>query len=92
MIWVVLDTHVVVSANLREGGLPHAVFNLAINGVIQLQNYWDSDRAATVRERYFEILNARRQLLPISLSPEIVRTFPTIGREPGLSRAASFLN
>lgn len=36
MIRVVLDTNIVVSAALRAGGLPEAVFNLALNGVIQL--------------------------------------------------------
>ncbi len=35
MIRVVLDTNVIVSALLRSGGLPEAVFNLAIGGVIQ---------------------------------------------------------
>jgi putative PIN family toxin of toxin-antitoxin system len=36
MIRAVLDTNVVVSALLRSGGLPDAIFNLAINGEIQL--------------------------------------------------------
>jgi putative PIN family toxin of toxin-antitoxin system len=36
MIRVVLDTNIVVSATLRAGGLPEAVFNLAIDGVILL--------------------------------------------------------
>jgi len=36
MIRIVLDTNVVVSAMLRSGGLPEAVFNLAMNGEIQL--------------------------------------------------------
>ena len=36
MIRVVLDTNIVISATLRTGGLPEAVFNLAIHGVIQL--------------------------------------------------------
>jgi putative PIN family toxin of toxin-antitoxin system len=35
MIRVVIDTNVVVSALLRSGGLPEAVFNLAIVGDIQ---------------------------------------------------------
>jgi len=35
MIRVVLDTNIVVSATLHAGGLPEAVFNLAIGGVIQ---------------------------------------------------------
>jgi len=36
MIRVVLDTNIVISATLRAGGLPEAIFNLAIAGVIQL--------------------------------------------------------
>jgi putative PIN family toxin of toxin-antitoxin system len=35
MIRVVLDTNVVVSAMLRSGGLPEAVFNLAMGGETQ---------------------------------------------------------
>jgi uncharacterized protein len=35
MIRVVLDTNVIVSALLRSGGLPEAVFNLAMGGEIQ---------------------------------------------------------
>ena len=35
MIQVVLDTNVIVSALLRSGGLPEAVFNLAMGGEIQ---------------------------------------------------------
>jgi putative PIN family toxin of toxin-antitoxin system len=35
MIQVVLDTNVIVSALLRSGGLPEAVFNLAMAGEIQ---------------------------------------------------------
>lgn len=36
MIRVVIDTNIVVSAMLRSGGLPHAVFNLAVDRVVQL--------------------------------------------------------
>ncbi len=36
MLRVVIDTNIVVSALLREGGLPHAVFNLAVGGAVQL--------------------------------------------------------
>jgi putative PIN family toxin of toxin-antitoxin system len=36
MIRVVLDTNIVISALLRSGGLPHAVFNLAVHGIVQL--------------------------------------------------------
>jgi predicted nucleic acid-binding protein len=35
MIRVVLDTNVVVSAMLRSGGLPEAVFNLAMGGEVR---------------------------------------------------------
>ena len=36
MIRVILDTNIVVSATLRSGGLPEAVFNLAVDRVVQL--------------------------------------------------------
>jgi putative PIN family toxin of toxin-antitoxin system len=36
VIRVVLDTNVVGSAMLRSGGLPEAVFNLAMNGEVHL--------------------------------------------------------
>jgi|SRR5271165_288429 len=36
MIRVVIDTNVVISATLRSGGLPEAVFNLAVNRRVQL--------------------------------------------------------
>lgn len=36
MIRVVLDTNIVVSALLRSKGLPHAIFNLAANRLVQL--------------------------------------------------------
>jgi putative PIN family toxin of toxin-antitoxin system len=36
MIRVVLDTNIVVSAMLRSGGLPEAVFNLAVDRNVQL--------------------------------------------------------
>lgn len=36
MIRVILDTNIVVSAMLRSGSLPEAVFNLAANRVVQL--------------------------------------------------------
>lgn len=36
MIRVVLDTNIVISATLRAGGLPEAVFNLAVDGVVEL--------------------------------------------------------
>ena len=35
MIRVVLDTNIVVSAMLRSGGFPEAIFNLAVDRVIQ---------------------------------------------------------
>src|SRR5277367_3487913 len=36
MIRVVIDTNVVISAVLRSGGLPEAVFNLAVDRRVQL--------------------------------------------------------
>jgi putative PIN family toxin of toxin-antitoxin system len=36
MIRVVLDTNIVISAALSSGGLPEAVFNLALNRVVRL--------------------------------------------------------
>ena len=36
MIRVVLDTNIIVSALLRSGGFPEAIFSLGINRVIQL--------------------------------------------------------
>lgn len=36
MIRVVLDTNIVVSAVLKAGSLPEAVFNMAVGGVIEL--------------------------------------------------------
>ncbi len=36
MIRVVIDTNVVISATLRSGGLPEAVFNLAVGRRVQL--------------------------------------------------------
>lgn len=36
MIRVVIDTNVVISATLRSGGLPEAVFNLAVDRRVQL--------------------------------------------------------
>jgi putative PIN family toxin of toxin-antitoxin system len=36
MIRVVLDTNIVISAALRSGSLPETVFNLALDGQIQL--------------------------------------------------------
>ena len=36
MIRVVIDTNVIISAMLRSGGLPEAVFNRAIDGAVHL--------------------------------------------------------
>jgi len=36
MIRVVLDTNIVISAMLRSGGFPEAIFNLGVDRVIQL--------------------------------------------------------
>ena len=58
MIRVVLDTNIVVSANLRAGGLPEAVFNLAINGAIQLCI------SEPVLAEYEEVLSRARLAIP----------------------------
>jgi len=59
MIRVVLDTNVVVSANLRAGGLPEAVFNLAIDSVIQL------GVSEPVLAEYEEVLNRARLAITV---------------------------
>jgi putative PIN family toxin of toxin-antitoxin system len=58
MIRVVLDTNIVVSAMLRTGGLPEAVFNLAINGVIRLFV------SGPVLTEYEEVLRRSRLAIP----------------------------
>src|SRR5438876_563328 len=58
MIRVVIDTNIVVSAMLRSGGLPEAVFNLAVDRKVEL---YVSD---PILAEYGEVL--RRQRLAIS--------------------------
>ena len=74
MIRVVLDTNIVVSANLRAGGLPEAVFNLAIDGVIQLC------LSEQVLAEYEEVLSRTRLRIP----PKKVATALARIREKGL--------
>ena len=59
MIRVVLDTNIVVSALLRSGGLPHAVFNLAVDRIVQLcisepilAEYEEVARSPTPQDRH----------------------------------------
>ena len=73
MIRVVLDTNIVVSANLRAGGLPEAVFNLAVDGVIQLCV------SEPVLAEYEEVLSRARLAIP----PEKVATALARIREKG---------
>lgn len=58
MIRVVLDTNIVVSATLRAQGLPEAVFNLAIDGVIQLCI------SEPILAEYEEVLGRARLAIP----------------------------
>lgn len=58
MIRVVLDTNIVVSAALRAGGLPEAVFNMAIDGVIQFCV------SEPILAEYEEVLGRRRLAIP----------------------------
>jgi len=73
MISVVLDTNIVISAALRAGGLPEAVFNLAINGVIQLCV------SEAILAEYEEVLHRDRLAIP----PEKVATALARIREKG---------
>ena len=58
MIRVVLDTNVVISAALSAGGLPEAVFNLAVNGVFQLCV------SEPILAEYAEVLGRTRLAIP----------------------------
>lgn len=58
MIRVVLDTNIVISAMLRAGGLPEAVFNLAIDGVVDLCI------SEPVLAEYAEVLGRARLAIP----------------------------
>ena len=85
---VVLDTNIVVSATLRAGGLPEAVFNLAIDGVILLCV------SEPVLAEYEEVLGRARLAIPPAkvsnalarireksfLVTETVRVDPAAGR------------
>ena len=62
MIRVVLDTNIVVSAMLRSGGMPEAIFNLAIDRVIQLYI------SEPILAEYEEVLNRPR----LNMHPEKV--------------------
>ena len=73
MIRVVLDTNIVVSANLRAGGLPEAVFNLAIDGIVQLCV------SEPVLAEYEEVLSRARLRIP----PKKVATAVARIREKG---------
>ncbi|MFN0103304.1 MAG: putative toxin-antitoxin system toxin component, PIN family [Bryobacteraceae bacterium] len=55
MIRVVIDTNIVVSAMLRSGGLPEAVFNLAIDGR-RVQMYFSTP----VLAKYEDVLRRSR--------------------------------
>lgn len=58
MIRVVLDTNIVISATLRAGGLPEAIFNLTIDGLIQLCV------SKPVLAEYEEVLRRARLAIP----------------------------
>lgn len=74
MIRVVLDTNIVVSAMLRSGGLPEAVFNLAINRIIQLYI------SEPVLAEYEEVLRRPR----LDIHPDKVTNALTRIREAGM--------
>ena len=73
MIRVILDTNIVISAMLKSGGLPEAVFNLAIDGVIQLCV------SEAILAEYEEVLRRDRLAIP----PEKVATALARIREKG---------
>ena len=60
MTRIVLDTNIVISATLRAGGLPEAVFNLAIDGVIQLCV------SEPILAEYEEVLGRARLAIPLA--------------------------
>ena len=64
MIRVVIDTNVVVSAMLRSGGFPDAIFNLAVDRVIQLYI------SAPILAEYEEVLRRPR----LDIHPDKVTT------------------
>ncbi len=63
MIRVVIDTNIVVSAMLRSGGLPEAVFNLAVDR-LTVQLYF----SAPVMAEYEEVLHRPR----LNINPDKV--------------------
>src|SRR6266404_9051721 len=68
MIRVVLDTNIVISAMLRAGGLPGAVFNLAIAGVIELCV------SEPILAEYEEVLGRKRLAIPpVKVANALVR-------------------
>ena len=73
MIRVVIDTNVVVSAMLRSGGFPEAIFNLAIDRVIHLHI------SEPVMAEYEEVLHRPR----LDIHPEKVANALTRIREAG---------
>ncbi len=73
-ILVVIDTNIVVSAKLRSGGLPNAVFSLAIHGKFQL--YFSEP----VFAEYEEVLRRPR----LAIHPDKVTQAPARIREAGL--------
>jgi putative PIN family toxin of toxin-antitoxin system len=60
MIRVVLDTNIVISAMLRSGGLPEAIFNLGVNKAVQLCV------SEPVLAEYHEVLHRPR----LAINPE----------------------
>jgi putative PIN family toxin of toxin-antitoxin system len=68
MIRVVLDTNIVVSAMLSSGGFPEAIFNLAIDRVIQLYI------SEPILAEYEEVLNRPRlKIHPDKVANALVR-------------------
>jgi len=74
MIRVILDTNIVVSAMLRSGGLPEAVFNLSVDRVVQLCI------SGPIMAEYEEVLRRPR----LKINPDKVTTALARIREAGL--------
>ena len=75
MIRVVIDTNIVVSAMLRSGGLPEAVFNLAV-GHREIRMYFSEP----VMAEYEEVLRRPR----LDIQPDKVTNALARIRETGL--------